>query len=96
MDSSDAFSDQFDPNAEELDQNKPGFNFGANLETHDSVSSLEHVGRDESAQEPPDEGSGDTAETTPLANGGAKENGDSVKPEKQGRRVMKTGWTGSR
>lgn len=86
---SDAFSDHFDPSL--VPQTEPGFNFGANLETRDSVSSLEKVGFSNGVDDPPqgagggdgssegdkqwEEFGGSAPEQAPVANGNAKESG---------------------
>ena len=70
----------------ELNQNEPGFDFGANLETRDSMSSLERIGV--SNGEPVEEVSGSTqqdrdnsTDKEAMANGvhgPTKENGELI------------------
>ena len=77
-----------------MPQTEPGFNFGANLETRDSVSSLEKVGVSNGVDDPPqgagtggssegdkqweEFGGSAPAEQAPVANGNAKESGGEV------------------
>lgn len=88
--SDDAFSDHFDPNAtEELNTNAPGFDFGANLETHDSMSSLTDIGPPDHAPilDQDQEGSkvqngvSNQEATPPVANGDSKEKGKAAKSD---------------
>ena len=81
--SDEAFSDHFDPSTE-LDTNAPGFDFGANLETHDSVSSLTELGVEAPPAQTPSQPQGegtDQEATPPVANGKSKENGSAAASE---------------
>lgn len=88
--SDDAFSDHFDPNAtEELNTDAPGFDFGANLETHDSMSSLTDIGPPDHAPSQDGDQEGGKVQngvpnqdaTPPVANSDGKENGKAAKSD---------------